>query len=121
MMDDFTRFHDAVELWMARLGLGDWIWQVRQEDLGPDLDTTRARVSLNWVQRKAGFVWNTGWRGARDVTIVEPPEAQGFHEVVHVMLCSLVNVAVARGENANETLAEEHAIIQRLARAFAQP
>lgn len=113
--DDFQRFHDAAFAAAQRLGLGEWQLEVQRAWLPSQDDDIRARVYMNWIQRTARIVWNENAKHRDDDCRTQTtPEEHALHEVLHILLNTLVMLAEQRPSGSNEVLAEEHAVINRL-------
>lgn len=113
METEFDVFKRGVETWVARLGLLEWDVLVEEEPL--DGAETRSTTYMNWTQKTARVVWNSTYRRSPKAAANQGPKEVACHEVLHIALNSLLNVAVSRGSYfADEVDAEEHALIRRL-------
>lgn len=114
--DPFDEFEQSARDAIALLGLTDWRVTIERAQLDPGDAEVRARVYLNFRQRAARLAWNMNHQldDRASVGMLSPAEA-GVHEVLHLALNALVNIAAHRGDpEAMEVDGEEHALIQRL-------
>lgn len=116
MPDPFDEFEQAARDTIALLGLTDWRITIERAWLEPGDAEVRARAYLNCRQRAARLAWNMNHQldDRASVGMLSPAEA-GAHEVLHLAVNALVNIAAHRGDvEAMEVDNEEHALIQRL-------
>lgn len=119
----FTLFQPAVRYWLGALGLLDWNVSIEFAPLGRDDRSVQARCTTNWTQHSARIVFNTdftpevdGFGGEHDM------ERLALHEVMHIVLCDLVNVvAQERDAYTDKSDAAEHAALRRLMRVINPP
>lgn len=122
---DFEQFKVAAEYWIERLGLTDWAIDVVFEPLGDDDGDIRARCRTNWTQRSARLILNSAYQPPRGQNLVISdwnPERTALHEVLHLLLCDLINVvADQRDAYCNTADGAEHAVLRRLMRILPPP
>lgn len=98
------RFETAARRWQRDLGLTDWSVRYRTKsthdenlaDISRDGD---ARIAIVTAYANAGGF---------------PAERIALHEMLHLALADLLRVAAKRGADHNDTVLEEHRLIERL-------
>lgn len=109
-MTDFQRFELAVRLWVQRLGLLDWEIHIEEVGFSKAERDVYARVHPQFQQRLALIQWNR-----RNKLVHDTPEHIALHEVLHVLLSSVTQLAAAAGTVDHVAVdAEEHSVIKRL-------
>lgn len=101
-----SRFEASCRDWQTRLGLNDWAFRFRVKRGD---DTKAAEVDMDRDAREAVFTAYT--RGKH----VDTPERVALHEVLHVVLNEMQEVAALRGNHEHKDVEiEEHRAIERL-------
>lgn len=113
-MTDFKKFEAAARYWVRTLGITDWGVQIEEVALERKDEFVRARVYMNYEQRKARIIWNSGHVTTPDDTYRETPEESALHEVLHLLLNSCLNTHMDRNSSDGARDAEEHAVMRRL-------
>jgi hypothetical protein len=117
---DFAEFEKHCNEWINRLGLHEWEISVCQEDLPRDDESVSHRAYMNWTQHKARLVWNSAYRLPIEHTAIPIERRDALHEVLHVLLNPMLQVAASRGDaDCKEVDALEHAVINRLLKVMA--
>ena len=113
-LTEFERFTYKCREVADELGLQDWHIEIRHEGMPDSDEECRARTWMNWPQRAARIVWNDNNRQRSDSVCDQTPEEYAIHEVLHIAIHPLIQVAIQRGNIlAVEVEAEEHALIRR--------
>jgi len=112
---DFAEFKKHCNRWIDRLGLSDWEISVCKDELSREDESVSHRAYMNWTQHKARLVWNAAYRTPVDHTAQPSESRDALHEVLHVLLNPMLQMAASRGDaDCKEVDALEHAVINRL-------
>lgn len=106
------QFDAAVQHYVKLFGITDWDISVSQDSF--TVEGPQAKAFMYPVDRHADLVWNS------DAVHLPPgttPRSVGLHEVLHVLLASMVEPD-HKASNAEQ--AAEHGVINRLVRAILQ-
>lgn len=110
-LNHFAIFKKECERWIDRYGLKDWHIYFKHSEIEHEVC---ARAEADLENRLARITLNTEWEE------VEPTRANlqsaAYHEVCHILLHRLTELALLRG-NLAEIENEVHVIIRRLENA----
>ena len=93
---DFEIFKAEVIWQIDRLGLKDWKYNIRFEDIG----TLTAQVKINYENRSALFEYNTKY--PEEPNIRSDPRVSARHEVAHLLIFELEYLGACRYIDDNE-------------------
>lgn len=107
---DFAEYERLVRVWLQRFGLTDWqvMFDLEPVESGQDMRSASVRMAVEI--RKAMFILRYGGGGKRQSSI----ERLAVHEVIHLAVADLLDVAGRRGEEHPDAVREEHKLIERL-------
>lgn len=112
--EHFSLFKKECRHWIDRFGLRDWNVTFRQMDIensDPD-SVTGAECVADLKGRVAALVLQADWR---DVEVTNRlVREMAFHEVCHLLLWCLMQLALRRSVSEEDIQAEVHAVIRRL-------
>lgn len=113
--EHFSIFKKECRYWIDKFGLKDWDITFRQMSIeSDDLDSvTGAECVADFRNRVAALILQADWGNVVKVTN-QIVKAMAFHEVCHVLLWSLMQLALQRSVTVEEIKTETHAIIRRL-------
>lgn len=113
----YERFQSAVHAWTARFGLTEWTIGVAAKHFPPWEQGAIAHVSCDRRHQNAQVEWNKSFP-YEPPFIYEEPEYVALHEVLHIVLDSLMRRAGGKKRWKKKTLSAEHAVIHRLVYAL---
>lgn len=109
---EFETFQRRIDHWMKELGLTEWRYEVRQEQIG---ERVSAQVQYNSISKQALFRLSCSVE--YDFGIVTDIDALALHEVLHLMLADFgwacANVGIS-GEHSDLATSHEHELLHRL-------
>jgi len=113
-LNDFNVFNDRVTHWIHKFGLSEWSVEVVQQQIGNGVN---AQVQYNHVRRHAIFRLTENSEG--DYGMTTNPDRLALHEVLHLLVASLVETTATRQSAYDDlVVAEEHAFINRMMRVL---
>ena len=110
----FRLYKERVEHWLHKFGLTEWSVEGTQMQIGGGVN---AQVQYNHVRRHAIFRLTENTEG--DYGLTTDPDRLALHEVLHLLVASLVETTAARQSAYDDlVVAEEHAFINRVMRVL---
>ena len=107
----FACFKKECERWIGCYGLKDWHIYFEHCEI-EDRPEANASTEADLGNRLARITLNNVWEG------LEPTgdllQTAAYHEVCHVLLCRLMELALSREASGNAIEDEAHAVIRRL-------
>jgi hypothetical protein len=107
---DTAYFWRQISLWHQKLGLIEW--EIRPSSKSP-ASMAAGLEEPNVLQHTADVILGSGW-GDETTRTPKLIEKTAAHEMMHLLLDELAQIAIARGAPAEEVTAAEHKIINRL-------
>ena len=111
--DDFELFRDTVNSLIHRMGLTEWTYDVRQEQIE---NGAQAQVSYNCVSKQALF--SMAETVLLDFGLITNPKKLALHEVLHLLIADLTWACAIGGDSADLSVSHEHEAINRLMRVI---
>jgi hypothetical protein len=103
-------FWSCLFAWQERLGLTDW--RITRSNRKPVGKTLCAMQDWEIGQRQVSCRLNSNWYSQEPTE--EAIEQTAVHELLHVMLADLIELALTPGTTREDMESSEHAIINRL-------
>lgn len=107
----FACFRKECERWIGRYGLKDWHIYFEHCEI-EDRPEVNARTETDLGNRLARITLNDEWEDLEPTIALLRNAA--YHEVCHVLLCRLVELALSRAAFKCDIDDEVHAVIRRL-------
>ena len=109
---DFELFKKECWKWIDLFCLHEWEFTFYHDDIEPNADCTSSFIDKKIVLRLAKAFEKEDSPKRQEI------KQTAQHEVLHALLENLFYMAISRGWCKSDYLAEEHAVIHKLQKAF---